>query len=157
MQGQDLNPGSCLRIHALPTALSWPAGHICLFCLSLPNPIPGPCMYQVHSQCLLKEHGMKAWALLSGVFMPPAVGLSCGHAEGLLCVTDCIWRILSRIESSWATSTGSPGVARMPLVLPCCGRLLFLKKVLESRLLGEISITSDMQMIPPLRQKVKKN
>ena len=28
---------------------------------------------------------------------------------------------------------------------------------LESRLLGEISITSDMQMTPPLGQKVKKN
>ena len=28
---------------------------------------------------------------------------------------------------------------------------------LESRLPGEISITSDMQMIPPLRQKVKRN
>ena len=28
---------------------------------------------------------------------------------------------------------------------------------LESRLPGEISITSDMQITPPLRQKVKKN
>ena len=28
---------------------------------------------------------------------------------------------------------------------------------LESRLLGEMSITSDMQMTPPLWQKVKKN
>ena len=28
---------------------------------------------------------------------------------------------------------------------------------LESRLLGEISITSDMQMTPPLWKKVKKN
>ena len=28
---------------------------------------------------------------------------------------------------------------------------------LESRLPGKISITSDMQMTPPLRQKVKKN
>ena len=28
---------------------------------------------------------------------------------------------------------------------------------LESRLLGEISITSDMQMTPPLQQKVKRN
>ena len=28
---------------------------------------------------------------------------------------------------------------------------------MESRLLGEISITSDMQMIPPLWQKVKRN
>ena len=31
------------------------------------------------------------------------------------------------------------------------------KHKLESRLPGEISITSDMQMTPPLRQKVKKN
>ena len=33
----------------------------------------------------------------------------------------------------------------------------WMKQKLESRLLGEISITSDMQMIPPLWQKVKKN
>ena len=33
----------------------------------------------------------------------------------------------------------------------------WMKHKLESRLLGEISITSDMQMIPPLWQKVKKN
>ena len=32
-----------------------------------------------------------------------------------------------------------------------------LDEVLESRLAGEISITSDMQMTPPLWQKVKKN
>ena len=31
------------------------------------------------------------------------------------------------------------------------------KHKLESRLLGEISITSDIQMTPPLWQKVKKN
>ena len=31
------------------------------------------------------------------------------------------------------------------------------KHELKSRLPGEISITSDMQMTPPLRQKVKKN
>ena len=31
------------------------------------------------------------------------------------------------------------------------------KQKLESRMLGEISITSDMQMTPPLWQKVKKN
>ena len=31
------------------------------------------------------------------------------------------------------------------------------KVQLESRLLGEISITSDMQMTPPLWQKAKKN
>ena len=32
----------------------------------------------------------------------------------------------------------------------------WMKHKLESRLLGEISITSDMQTIPPLWQKVKK-
>ena len=33
----------------------------------------------------------------------------------------------------------------------------WMKHKLESRLPGEMSITSDMQMIPPLWQKVKKN
>ena len=33
----------------------------------------------------------------------------------------------------------------------------WMKYKLESRLPGEISITSDMQTIPPLGQKVKKN
>ena len=33
----------------------------------------------------------------------------------------------------------------------------WMKHKLESRLLGEITLTSDMQMIPPLWQKVKKN
>ena len=35
--------------------------------------------------------------------------------------------------------------------------LVWVKHKLESRLLGEISITSDMQMTPPLWQKVKRN
>ena len=38
-----------------------------------------------------------------------------------------------------------------------CEMLGWMKHKLESRLLGEISITSDMQMIPPLWQKVKRN
>ena len=33
----------------------------------------------------------------------------------------------------------------------------WMKHKLESRLLGEISVTTDMQMTPPLWQKVKKN
>ena len=33
----------------------------------------------------------------------------------------------------------------------------WMKDKLESRLLGEISITSDKQMTPPIWQKVKKN
>ena len=38
-----------------------------------------------------------------------------------------------------------------------CKMLVWMKHKLESRLLGEISITSDKRMIPPLWQKVKKN
>ena len=33
----------------------------------------------------------------------------------------------------------------------------WMKHKLESRLPGEISITSDTQMMPPLRQKMKRN
>ena len=38
-----------------------------------------------------------------------------------------------------------------------CEMLGWMRHKLESKLLGEISITSDTQMTPPLRQKVKKN
>ena len=38
-----------------------------------------------------------------------------------------------------------------------CEMLGWMNHKLESRLLGEISITSDMQMTPPLWQKVKRN
>ena len=38
-----------------------------------------------------------------------------------------------------------------------CEMLGWMRHKLESRLLGEISITLDMQMTPPLWQKAKKN
>ena len=38
-----------------------------------------------------------------------------------------------------------------------CEMLGWMKHKLESRLQGEISITSDMQMTPPLWQKAKRN
>ena len=38
-----------------------------------------------------------------------------------------------------------------------CEMLDWMKHKLESRLPGEISVTSDMQMTPPLWQKVKRN
>ena len=56
------------------------------------------------------------------------------------------------------------GVHQGCIVSPCLFNLYeeyimrnagWMKHKLESRLLGEISITSDMQMTPPLRQKVK--
>src|SRR5574341_1556022 len=58
------------------------------------------------------------------------------------------------------------GVCQGCILSPClftsmqntsCKMLGWMKHTLESRLLGEISITSDMQMTPPLWQKVKKN
>ena len=38
-----------------------------------------------------------------------------------------------------------------------CEMLGWMKHKLKSRLLGEISITSDLQMTPPLWQKAKRN
>ena len=56
------------------------------------------------------------------------------------------------------------GVCQGCILLPCLFNLYasrkmlgWMKHKLESRLSGEISITSDMQMTPPLWQKVKRN
>ena len=58
------------------------------------------------------------------------------------------------------------GVHQGCILSPCLSNLYaeyimrnagWIKHRLESRLLGEISMTSDMQMTPPLWQKVKRN
>ena len=51
------------------------------------------------------------------------------------------------------------GVPQGCMLSPCLFNLYaeYIKHKLESRLPEEISITSDMQMMPPLWQKVKKN
>ena len=58
------------------------------------------------------------------------------------------------------------GVCQGHILSPCLFNLYaeyimqnagWVKHKAESRLLGEISITSDMQMTPPLWQKVKRN
>ena len=55
---------------------------------------------------------------------------------------------LQRVRHDRATITHS---------LTSCEMLGWMKHKMESRLPGEISITSDMQMTPPLWQKAKKN
>ena len=53
------------------------------------------------------------------------------------------------------------GVCQGCILSPClfnlCAEYIMRNSGLESRLPGEISITSDMQMTPPLWQKVKRN
>ena len=56
--------------------------------------------------------------------------------------------IAGRFFTSWVTRETQEYWSEMPG---------WMKHKLESRLLGKISITSDMQMISPLWQKVKKN
>ena len=58
----------------------------------------------------------------------------------------------SRFLRPWDFLGKSTGVQSTSFEMPG-----WMKHELESRLLGEISITSDMQMTPPLWQKVKRN
>ena len=53
--------------------------------------------------------------------------------------------------------TGSKLGKKYDMQSTSCEMLDWMKHKLESRLPGEIAITSDMQMIPPLWQKAKKN
>ena len=74
-----------------------------------------------------------------------------------------------QIELDMKQQTGSKSGKEYAKVLCChpayltdmqstsCEMLDWMKHKLESRLLGEISITSDRQMTSPLWQKVKKN
>ena len=54
-------------------------------------------------------------------------------------------------------SKSGKSMSRLYMQSTSCEMLGWIKQKMESRLLGEISIISNMQMTPPLRQKVKKN
>ena len=82
----------------------------------------------------------------------------------------CLLRILYAVqEATVRTGHGTTdwfqigkGVCQGCILSPCLFNLYaetldWKKQKLESRLPGEISITSDMQMTPPLWQKVKRN
>ena len=80
---------------------------------------------------------------------------------------------VSRFKATVGTEHGTTdwfqigkGVCQCCILSPCLFKFYaeyimrnagWKKHKMESRLLGEISITSDMQMIPPLWQKVKRN
>ena len=86
----------------------------------------------------------------------------------------CLQRILYAGQEATVRTGHGPtdwfqirkGVCQDCILSPCllsymqntsCEMLGWMKHKLESRVPGEISVTSDMQMTPPLWQKVKKN
>ena len=92
------------------------------------------------------------------------------NTGNLTCLpTNCVQAEKQQSEPDMVQQTGSKSGKECvragyhhPACLTCmqstsCEMPGWMKHKLESRLLGEISITSDMQMTPPLWQKVKKN
>ena len=63
----------------------------------------------------------------------------------------------SKLEKEYAKAVYCHPAYLTDMRSTSCEMLGWMKHKLESRLLREISITSDMQMIPPLWQKVKRN
>ena len=63
-----------------------------------------------------------------------------------------------RVGYDWATSLSLFNCTHLTYMQSTSWEMLgWMKHKLESRLLGEISINSDIQMTPPLWQKVKRN
>ena len=65
------------------------------------------------------------------------------------------WTWNNRLVPNSERSTSSCILS--PCLFNLCAEYIMRNTGLEARLLGEISITSDMQMTPPSWQKVKKN
>ena len=79
----------------------------------------------------------------------------CGlHGEAVIWVIEVVWFWSGKGDGR---RTLGKGVVCMKLQMAKQSTLDWKKHKLESRLPGEISITSDMQMTPPLWQKVKRN
>ena len=96
---------------------------------------------------LLQEMGISVTCLLINLYVDQEATVRTGHGTtdwfqiGKGVCQDCILS-LCLFNLYGGTSCEMPG---------------WMKYKLASRLLGEISITSDMQMTPPLWQKVKRN
>ena len=101
----------------------------------------------------------KLWKILKEMGIP----------DHLTCLLKNLYAVLESTEQDMEQQTGSKlgkeyikAVYCHPVCLTYMQSTSFeipgwKKHKLESRLLGEISITSDMQITPPLWQKVKKN
>ena len=121
-------------------------------CLTLFNPMDCPW------NSLGQNSGVGSLSLLQGIF--PTQGLN----PGLL---DCRRLLYQLSHKGNPIGKGSSDWERSMSKLNChpayltymqgtsCEMPGWTKHKLESRLLGDISITSDMQMTPPLRQKAK--
>ena len=100
--------------------------------------------------------------MLISSFIQPVTGGQ-GQIEKPIC------RSGSKLELNVEQQTGSKSGKEYVMDIYChpayltymenisCEMLGWMKHKLESRLPGEISTTSDMQMTPPLWQKVKEN
>ena len=71
--------------------------------------------------------------------------------------SDIEQRTGSKLGKEYVKAVNSHSAYLTSVQSTSCKMLGWMKHKLESRLLGEISITSDMQMTPPLWQKAKKN
>ena len=65
--------------------------------------------------------------------------------------------VITGLEQQTGSKLGKEYIKAVYMQSTSCKMLGWVKHKLESRLLGEITITSDMQMTPPLCQKAKKN
>ena len=66
-------------------------------------------------------------------------------------------RTVSKLGKEYITAVYCHSAYLTSMQSTSCEMPGWMKHKLESRLLGEISVTSDMQMTPPLWQKMKKN
>ena len=147
-------------------------------CLTLCDPVDySPPGSSVHGDSTGKNTGVGCHALLQGI--SPTQGSNSGlpHCSQILYHLSYQGspRILEWVGQEATVRTGhgtvdwfqiGKGVHQGCILSPCLFNLYaeyIMRKLdwkehkLESRLPGEISITSDMQMTPPLWQKVKRN
>jgi len=129
-------------------------------CAKLLQSCPTLCDPIDHSHPGSSVHGIFQARILEWVAMPSSRYLSAqGSNPHLLYLLHCrqILYLLSHQGSSWLCRLFAAPLYLIYMQSTSCEMPGWMKHKLESRLPGDISITSDMQMIPCLWQKVKRN